>query len=590
MLHGGHRRKPGSAPLRRSPNHVRSTRDSPKVADATLTDQQPTGSGPARFASTRPAGPGGLLSRVLLAAAGGVLTFLAFPPVDTWPLAPVGVAVLLVATWRQRTRWGALFGFAAGIGLFLPLLAWIRVLGTDVWIGLGVLQAAYWAFLGAGQAAVSRLPGWPAWAAALWVTEEAVRGRVPFGGFPWGRLAFSQGHSGFTPYAAVGGAPLVTFLVAATGALGAYAALALRFPLSRRLPTVRAVCARAAGRPVAARAGRPVRASHAAAAAALAVAVPAAGYAIPVPSGGKPATVAAIQGNTPGAGPAAETQTPPGVLLGNHVAATHRLADRVRSGEAPRPDFAVWPETASLVDPYASKRARTRITGAADDLAAPVLVGAYAAGPEPGGLRNMGIAWNPRTGPGDTYSKRRLVPFGEYVPFRDVLTRYFDRLQMVGADTVPGNKPGTLRIAGITVADTICFDIAYDGIVRDAVTGGGRLLVVQTNNNTYIRTAQPQQQLAIERFRAVEHGRATVVAATSGVSAIIGPDGRLLATSQPLTQQALVQRVPLREELTLADRLGRLPLWLFTAVGVLGIALAIAASARDGDRGRGRPR
>lgn len=486
--------------------------------------------------------------RPVSAALGGVLIFLAFPPVGAWPLAPVGAAVTVLAVYRQRARSGALLGFLTGLGLFLPLLTWMQVLGVSgVWLGLALLQSLYFAPLGAGLALVTRVPGWPVASAGLWVAQEAVRGRFPFGGLPWGRLAFSQGHSGFTPYASFAGAPLVTFLVALAGGLAAWALLAA---WQRRIP-------------VAATAG------------AAAVALPAVGYAVPLPTDGRDVTVAAVQGNVPRAGLDAFGQRT--AVLNNHVEATHRLADAVRGGRLARPDLVVWPENASDLDPYADPYARRLIGDAVRDLGVPVLVGAM----RDDYTRNIGIAWDPETGPGETYVKRHLVAFGEYIPFRDVLTRYIDLIERLRPrDVVAGSEPGSLTIGGIPIADAICFDVAYDNTVREAVNGGSKLLVVQTNNATYGHTAQPEQQLAIERLRAVEHGRAVVVAATSGISAIISPSGRLIGVSEPFTQQLLVERVPLRGETTLADRLGATPEWVLSVLGILAVGVAGAGSVR----------
>jgi apolipoprotein N-acyltransferase len=142
-----------------------------------------------------------------------------------------------------------------------------------------------------------------------------------------------------------------------------------------------------------------------------------------------------------------------------------------------------------------------------------------------------------------------------------------------------------LDVGAVRVGDVICFEIAYDGIVRDVVDEGARVLVVQTNNATYNGTGQPEQQLAMSRLRAVEHGRAVLVAATSGISAVVAPDGELQARSGELTTETLVAEVPLRTERTLATRLGRAPEWALAALGVLAAAVS-AASAR---RARRRP-
>ena len=137
---------------------------------------------------------GGLV-RAALALGGGLLTWLAFPPTGLWPLAIVGVGALCVSVREQRARRGAWLGALHGIGMFVPLLSWIAVLGPDTLVLLGALQGLFAAGLGSALAVTSRLPAWPAVAACLWVAVELARAWVPFGGFPWGRLAFAQAGS-----------------------------------------------------------------------------------------------------------------------------------------------------------------------------------------------------------------------------------------------------------------------------------------------------------------------------------------------------------------------------------------------------------
>ncbi len=146
-------------------------------------------------------------------------------------------------------------------------------------------------------------------------------------------------------------------------------------------------------------------------------------------------------------------------------------------------------------------------------------------GPGPVDVRNQGIVWEPGTGPGESYSKIHPVPFGEYIPMRAQLARLFERLDQIPRDMVPGTEPGLLDLAGTTVGDVICFEVAWDGVVHDLVDGGAELLVVQTNNATYMGTGQVEQQFAIARLRAVEVGRYVAVVATNGVSGIVAPDG-----------------------------------------------------------------
>jgi apolipoprotein N-acyltransferase len=167
--------------------------------------------------------------------------------------------------------------------------------------------------------------------------------------------------------------------------------------------------------------------------------------------------------------------------------------------------------------------------------------------------------WDPRTGAGASYVKRHPVPFGEYIPFRSLAHAVTSKVDLVPRDFARGHRPGVLDVGPVRLGDVICFEVAYDGVVRDAVRGGGRLVVVQTNNATFGRSGETSQQLAMGRLRAVEHGRAVLVAATSGVSAVIAPDGRVVERSRVFTRDLLVQRVPVRSGETLATRVGAWP-------------------------------
>ena len=135
------------------------------------------------------------------------------------------------------------------------------------------------------------------------------------------------------------------------------------------------------------------------------------------------------------------------------------------------------------------------------------------------------------------------------------------------ATSSPRTAPGNLTVGPAEVGDVICFEVAYDGLVRDVVTGGADVIVVQTNNATYNGTGQPQQQMAMSRLRAVEHGRTVLVAATSGISAVVAPDGTVVEQAPERTARTLVASVELHDERTLATRLGGGPEWVLALLG-----------------------
>jgi apolipoprotein N-acyltransferase len=516
----------------------------------------------------------------------GLLLAAAFPPIGWWPLAPVAAALLALLMRGRTWGGGAGLGMLFGLAFCFPTFEGLRPVGMDAWIALSIFEALYFVLLGVGLVLVTRLPGWPVWTAAAWITEEFIRGRVPFGGFPWARLAFSQTASPFTGYASLGGAPLVSFVTALTGGLLAATALLLwrrrtttpdampgadAIPDPDMVPGPDGISAPDTARDPAPVTGRPVRRAALALAGVLVLGT--VGVFVPRPTGGRAVTVAVVQGNVPRSGLDFLGQRE--AVLNNHVRETHQLAVQVRAGRLPRPDLVIWPENSSDIDPYADDQARGVIDAAVRDIGVPVLVGAVIDAGDGEHVENRGIVWDPVKGPGAYYVKRHPLPFGEYIPiFRGLLRKLITRFDRVG-EFVKGRSRGSLQLGPVKIGDVICFEVAYDGVVRDVADAP--LLVVQTNNATFGRTSLPPQQFAMSQLRAVEHGRSTLVASTSGISGIIAPDGRVLTRSKEFAPDIQVRRVPLRTSRTLTDRLGAAPEWV---MALLGLAAAVAAAWR----------
>ena len=464
--------------------------------------------------------------RLGIAVLAGVALALAFPPYDLWPLAFPAVAALSLLVRDLSPKRAAGVGFVYALAFLLTTLRWLHVIGWDAMTILSVLEAAFYAPMAIALAWCYRYRAWPVLHASCWVLVEALRSRYPLGGFPWARLAFGVVDSPLAALASVGGAPLVSFAVALVGAGLAAAFVEVR--ASRMRPAGVVVAGGLAG--------------------CLAC------LAIPLPtSGGSTTTVALVQGNVPRAG-LPEIKQRQQVFV-NHLVATHALAEDIRAGRVPRPDMVIWPENASDLDPFTIPVIYTDMDTAVKDIGVETLIGTVLDAP-PTHLTNTAIVWSPTAGPGQQYTKQKLVPFGEYIPMRDLLTKFIGRLALIPRDFKPGTKPGVLDIGGTRIGDVICFEVAFDSTVRETIRGGGKLLVIQTNNATYGHTGQPEQQLAISRLRAIEHGRAMVIAATSGISGVIRADGHVEQQTKEFTQQNLVATVPLRGAKTLATRLG----------------------------------
>ncbi|WP_436536905.1 apolipoprotein N-acyltransferase [Actinoplanes sp. HUAS TT8] len=509
-------------------------------------------------AAARPAGPAPLRLpvAVALAVAAGLALLLALPPYDLWWLAPAGVALLAAATHRRRLRAGFGLGFLAGVVLFYPLLEWTRIAaGWLPWALLSTAEAAVLGLAGLAAAWLSPLIDrrralWPLLAGVLWVADEALRDRAPFGGFPWGRLAFSQGDAPALRLAAWGGAPLVTFAVAAAG--GALVALAWR---DWRRPGLLPV------------------AGFAATAAAL-IGAPAA---VPLTAPSGPSyTVAIVQGNVPRLGLDFNAQRR--AVLDNHVNATKQLATDVAAGKQPKPDLVIWPENSSDIDPLRNQDASDEISEAAREIGVPILVGAVLRTDNPNDIKNAGLLWMPVTGPDltQTYIKQHPVPFAEYMPLRSIARMVSDKADLV-RNMLAGDHAGVIDTGPLTLGDVICFEVAYDGIVRDTVEKGAQILTVQTNNATFDE-GEARQQLAMVRLRAVEHGLDSLMVSTVGVSAFVDTSGGVHGATAFNTAGVVVHKMATGGTRTLATRSGIWP--EAAAVGLTVIALAGAVPLR----------
>ena len=162
---------------------------------------------------------------LLAAVAGGLILTVTFPPVGAWPLAPLGPALLVVALQGRSLRASFAVGLLFGLALFVPLLSWLINLAWYAWAALAIAEAVIFALLAVGQRVLLSLRAWPVAVAGWWVVAEALRDRWPYG-FPWGRLAMSQAGAPTAPWTAIGGAPLLSFLLALTGSTLAWLLLA----------------------------------------------------------------------------------------------------------------------------------------------------------------------------------------------------------------------------------------------------------------------------------------------------------------------------------------------------------------------------
>lgn len=489
-----------------------------------------------------------LVARLALAAASGAVTYLAVEPRGWWAAGIIGMAMLVAALspWRKPLGlgWAALVAFVHSAVLYLFTLPWIgELVGNMPYIALALFLSLYSILLGIGGTALLRLNYGFALFPFFYVAVEMLRSSVPFGGFAWVRLAWGQIEGPLANLASWGGPALITCAVVCVGA--GMVGLAR----SPRLACAFLAVPMLAGLLAAQSVDRPGRTTGT-------------------------VTVAAVQGNVPRLGLDFAAQRR--AVLDNHVRVTEQAAQ-----DGSRPDIVIWPENSSDINPFANEDARELIDGAAHDIDAPILVGTLTQ--DEVGARNTMQVFNPDGSAGEYHHKKYLQPFGETMPMRDFFRKITDLVDLAG-DMKPGDGPGVVTMAGTAVGVATCYEVSFDQAFRTAINNGAQILTTPTNNATFSDSDMTYQQLAMSRLRAIEADRAVVVAATSGVSAIVYPDGSVSQASGIFEPAYLEEELPLREGRTCAVRYGSLLQWLMAIIGTVCALYAIYSARLSGRR------
>jgi apolipoprotein N-acyltransferase len=507
--------------------------------------------------------------RVAAAVLAGIAASLAFPGPDLGPVVFVALVPLLLAVETVSPRRAAALGYLAGFVFFGLLILWIPTdflswtgaVGWLAWLALAGAEACFVAVFAALVPATRRLGGWRVLLLpACWATLELIRAHVPIGGFPWGILGVSQ-HAGgpLLPLARVIGAyGLSAVIVAVNFAVAAW--------LRALAPSLLARARRPGGRAEAPLRWRPVPTLGwpALALALLLVGLLAPGA--PQPSG-RPLRIVVVQAGLAG-GHGLDRGATTEAVFDNFVRRTEALA-----GGQP-PDLVVWGEGSVDDDPLVNPDRLARIRQAARAVGAPLLVGATT--DEPGGhFATEALEFTPNGQLADRYQKRRLVPFGEYVPWASLMGRLLPvTREGVPADKLPGRSLEPMVVDGVRVGTIICWESAYPEDARTLAREGAQLLLVSTNNASFGDGPASEQHLASSQLRAVEEGRTLVQAAVSGISAVIAPDGT--ASQRTGLYQQTTVRIPVvpRSGLTLYAHAGRL---IEAALFVVAVATAMVA-------------
>ena len=450
-----------------------------------------------------------MLVNIVLSCLAGVVLSGAFEPVGKWWLAPIALLVHMYAI--ERTDRKALSAFIFAFTFNAVLLHWTSTyVGSTPWIILSFgLSLLYLPLALIGRWGLAAYP-------LIFVVLEEIRNRFPFGGFGWARVAYSQADAPYAVIASRGGAislSAITVLIASFlyFAINKKIDLRLLFPL-------------------------------------LILLIPNNIAAV------NQTSVLMIQGNVPELG--LDFNARAKQVFNNHVNQT-KIA-LAKNGEV---DFIVWPENAVDVDPYTNKDVYEEL----ESFDKPLIIGAIVGKGEK--LFNTSILWGEKTQ--DIYIKQHLTPFGEYIPLRSLAKKISPLVNQVN-DFSPGNGQKIFTIGQARIAPVICFELIDDQILTEAAKNSN-ILVVQTNSATFGTSAESAQQLSITRIRAIEHSRNVVSVSTTGISAVIDFNGKVLNQTAIGTADHVFADVGLIQQSSPRDRYGD---WagVFTLIWLLVVA------------------
>ena len=494
----------------------------------------------------------GIMWRLPIALVGGLVSSLAMPREDIWPLIFVSVAMILVSI-RGLRFWPATgVGFVAGLAFYMSQVEWLSLyLGPVPWIALSVMEALIFA---AGSGVIAITWKWLATLkqslyrstlislgiATLWTAREWVAINLPYGGFPWSRVAQALSESFLSQLVYFVGISGLTFVSV--------------------FMTVAILQALEAGK-------KAIKENALALAASLVAITTAWLFVVPASAESGELTVAAVQGNA-NAGLFANAER--GTFLKNHLEATQLLDDHPLKDEI---DFIVWPENASDLNPQVSPLAMTQVAAVASKYDVPLILGAIT---ESGGVYfNSSLYYDTQGEQIDQYDKKRPVPFAEYVPDREFWYQLApDLIGLVSRDYAFGTRDGIFTLGESSLGVLICFEIAIDDIGRELVAGGAEIILSQTNNADFGRSDETFQQAALARLRAIETGRTVVNISTVGVSRIFLPNGQIVSELPIFEPGVMVEKVPLRTSITPAMAISP---YFDISVNILALGLLVTA-------------
>ena len=435
----------------------------------------------------------------LLAVLFGLVSSTAFEPFSFWPSAFVGLAGWYFLLTRARFGSRVLISYLFGLSLLLVVQHWTGIyVGSLPWLVLSFCQATFF-ILPAYFVGKSKRYNQFAFATSFVIVELLLR-TIPFTGFGWTRISFTQVDSPLSDLYKLGGVVLVAFFIAAISAnrtLITGSILLILVALSTFIPNS--------------------------------------------VSSESNVKIALIQGGVSNLG--LDFNAKPMEVFNRHLSQT---AKSIKPSDV---KLIIWPENAVDVDINTSPSVASKITQISTDLRTPILIGGVTK--STAGLRNQSILLNPTAQ--QIYTKRYLTPFGEYIPLRDIATKFSSYANDV-TDFAGGTDDHVFSVRGLSFQTLICYELLNDSF-RDQISRD--FLIVQTNNATFGDTPQLDQQLNIAKVRALETGRFIPYVSTTGVTSFIDNRGRIDSQLPKFDSATLIDTITSTQGKTMTQVIGK---------------------------------
>ena len=438
--------------------------------------------------------------KYLLAVIFAALAAFAFEPCGIWLFAVIGMAGWFTLLTQNGLKNRIFISYIFGACLLLINQHWTGIyVGNIPWLILCFSQALI--FIIPALFVQKNTKNTHLMFALSYVLTELLLRTVPFTGFGWTRLSFTQVESPLSIIYPIGGVALVAFflaLISSARSIKSFVIASLFLAICWFIPANVQTTA--------------------------------------------PISIALVQGGVVNLG--LDFNSKPQEVFKRH------LDQSILSIKPNEVDLVIWPENAVDVDVNTNPQVNDSIKKLSLMLNTPILVGGVTKSIK--GPRNQAILYN--SDKGQIYTKRYLTPFGEYLPLRSLaekVSKYSNQI----TDFQAGEQNTIFNVNASRFNTLICYELINDVFVAEAKND---FLVIQTNNATFGDTNQLDQQLNIARVRALESARDIAYVSTTGTTSFISSQGEILSSLDKFKPATLKGKVDATEGLTFRQSFGHL--------------------------------